>query len=65
MQGALEIALGGVGEQGHRIAILRHPVELEHIVLEVDVLEEETRSSRLVRLFGERTRGQSAQRIHP
>jgi hypothetical protein len=65
VQGALEVAPGAFGEQSHRMSIPRHPVELEYVVLEVDVLKKETRFGQLVRRFGDHTRGQCTQRIDP
>jgi len=60
------VALGGFGEQGNWMAVSYHPVELEHHVLEIDVLEKEATFSRhLLRPFGDRTRQQSTQRIDP
>jgi hypothetical protein len=65
MQRALEVALCGFGEQDHRMTISHHPVELEHVVFEVDVLEEKARSRHLIGSFGDRAREQPAQGIDP
>ncbi len=63
-QGALKLTSSGLRQQSHRKPISHHPVELENVILEADVLEKEAKPALVSHLFDDRMRDQAARRVH-